>query len=53
MSEQNQDIKDALLPLLEQAASGDVSASVAISLKRIADRLDAEPAKTPPKVIHR
>jgi hypothetical protein len=53
MSEQNQAMKDELLKLLEENAHGDVSISTAISLKRIADRLNAEPAKAPPGIVHR
>ncbi len=48
-----QAIKDALLQLLEPNADGDVSASVAISLRRIADKLSEVPATMPPRVLHR
>lgn len=44
--------EDELLKLLEPDANGDVSISTAISLKRIADRLDTD-SKTPPKILHR
>jgi hypothetical protein len=52
MDEQNDDIKNALLPLLEPDAKGDVRISTAISLKRIADKLAETPAKAP-QVLHR
>ncbi len=42
-----------LLKLLEENAHGDVSASIAISLRRIADKLAEEPAKAPPGILHR
>jgi hypothetical protein len=51
-NEQNDDIKNALLPLLEPDAKGDVRISTAISLRRIADKL-AEMPKAPPQVLHR
>jgi hypothetical protein len=50
--EQNQAIKDALLQL-EPDAGGDVQMSIAISLKKISDRLLAEEPKSPPKILHR
>jgi hypothetical protein len=48
-SEQDQEaIKAALRQLLEPDAAGDVQASIAISLKKISDKLLAEtPAKAP------
>jgi hypothetical protein len=52
-SEQDQKLRDELLKLIEDAANGDISASVAISLKRIADKLAETPATTPPKIMHR
>jgi len=52
-SEQNQAVKDALLQLLEPNANGDVQASIAISLKKISDKLAETPAKTLPKIVHR
>jgi hypothetical protein len=51
-AEQNQAIKDALLKLLEPEAHGDVQASIAISLKRLADK-QAETPSAGPKIIHR
>jgi hypothetical protein len=48
-----QAIKEALLQLLEPDANGDALASAAISLRRIADRMELEPSKFPPKILHR
>jgi hypothetical protein len=48
-----QAIKDALLQLLEPNADGDALVSAAISLRRIADRMELEPSKLPPKILHR
>jgi hypothetical protein len=54
MDEQNQAIKAALLPLLEPSANGNVQISIAISLKKISDRMLAEePKVSPPKILHR
>jgi hypothetical protein len=53
MTEQNQATKDELLKLLEQNAGGDVAASIAISLRRIADKISETPAKAPPIVIRK
>jgi hypothetical protein len=49
--EPNDPIKQALAPLLESEAHGDVQISIAISLKKISDRM-AE-AQSPPRVLHR
>jgi hypothetical protein len=46
-------IKQALAPLLESAAHGDVQISIAISLKKISDRLAEAQAQSPPRVLHR
>ena len=48
-----QKLKDELLKLIEASANGDISVSVAISLKRIADKLEETPAQMPPKIVHR
>jgi hypothetical protein len=55
MSEQDQDVKDALLKLLEPNANGDVQISIAISLRKISDslKLAETPAKAPPIVIRK
>jgi hypothetical protein len=50
-AETEQFIKDELLKLLEPEAHGDVQASIAISLKRLADKQAETPA--PPKIINR
>ena len=50
-AEPNDPIKQALAPQLEAEAHGDVQISIAISLKRISDRM-AE-AQSPPKILHR
>jgi hypothetical protein len=50
--EQNQAIKDALLQL-EPDAGGDVQMSIAISLRKISDKLAEAPAKAPPNILHR
>jgi hypothetical protein len=56
-SEANRKIHDAILAemtaALEAASHGDVPTSVAISLRRIADKLDEVPTKAPPKIVHR
>jgi hypothetical protein len=53
MTEQTQATKDELLKLLEQNAGDDISASIAISLRRIADKLSEAPVKVPPIVIRK
>ena len=53
MTEQNQATKDELVKLLEANAGGDISASIAISLLRIADKISEAPAKAPPIVIRK
>jgi hypothetical protein len=55
MTEPNDPIKQALAPLLEAEAHGDVQISIAISLKRISDRMAEAQAQTqsPPKILHR
>jgi hypothetical protein len=53
MDKQNDVIKQALSPLLEEAANGDVQISIAISLKKISDKLAEAQAKSPPQVLHR
>jgi hypothetical protein len=55
-AEQRQAIEDAraaLLQLLEPNANGDAAASIAVSLKRIADTLAETTPKTPPRIVHR
>jgi hypothetical protein len=52
-SEQTQAVKDELLKLLEPNADGDVQVSIAISLKKISDKLAEVPAKAPPIVIRK
>jgi hypothetical protein len=52
MDEHNDDIKSALSQL-EPDAGGDVQLSIAISLKKISDRLLSESPKSPPQVLHR
>jgi hypothetical protein len=53
MTDDQNAIKDALLQLLEPSANGDVQISIAISLKKISDRMLAEPPKAQPQVLHR
>jgi hypothetical protein len=50
--EQSDNIKNALLPLLEANSNGDVQISIAISLKKISDKLAETPAKAP-QILHR
>jgi hypothetical protein len=50
-NEQNDDIKSALSQL-EPDAGGDVQLSIAISLKKISDKLAETPAKAP-NILHR
>ncbi len=49
--ETERSIKDELSRLLEPEAHGDVQASIAISLKRLADKQAETPA--PPRIINR
>lgn len=53
MTDEQNDIKDALLQLLEPNSKGDVQMSIAISLKKISDKLAEAPAKAPPNILHR
>jgi hypothetical protein len=52
-AEQNQAVKDALLQLLEPRAGGDVLASIAISLRKISDKINETPSKALPGIINR
>jgi hypothetical protein len=51
--QQNQATKDELLKLLEPSANGDVQASIAISLRKISDKLAESPAKVPPMIVRK
>jgi hypothetical protein len=53
MTDEKTELKNALLPLLEVDAKGDVHLSIAISLKKISDKLAETPAQSPPNVLHR
>jgi hypothetical protein len=50
--EQHRKLRDELLALIESGANGNIPASVAISLRRIADKLEEVPAPAP-KIVHR
>jgi hypothetical protein len=52
-SEQTQAVKDELLKMLKPNADGDVQVSIAISLRKISDKLAETPVRAPPIVIRK